>query len=69
MKQQTAARKKKPARISVSLPDDEYVEMSSLSDKHDVSVAWLARQAIAEFLERHRNEPLQLPITFRRDHA
>jgi len=69
MKQQTAARKKKPARISVSLPDDEYVEMSALSDKHDVSVAWLARQAIAEFLERHRNEPLQLPITFRRDHA
>jgi metal-responsive CopG/Arc/MetJ family transcriptional regulator len=69
MKQQTAARKKKQARISVSLADDEYAEMSALSDKHDVSVSWLARQAIAEFLERHRNEPLQLPITFRRDYA
>jgi hypothetical protein len=69
MKQQIAARKKKPARISVSLPDAEYVEISALSDKHDVSVAWLARQAIAEFLERHRNEPLQLPITFRHGHG
>jgi len=68
MMQQPVDSKKKP-RISVSLPDHEYVEMSALSDKHDVSMAWLARQAITEFLERHRNEPLQLPLTFRRDHG
>lgn len=49
-------------RVSVNLAEDEYRELAALSDKHRVSMAWLSRQAIIEFLERYQNEELQLPL-------
>lgn len=49
-------------RISVNLSESEYRELSALSVNHRVSMAWLGRQAIAEFLERYRDENLQLPL-------
>jgi hypothetical protein len=49
-------------RIAVNLPDDEYAQLAGLADKHDVSPAWLGRQAILEFIGRYRDEQLQLPL-------
>jgi len=50
-------------RISVGLPEREYRELSALAEKHRVSLAWLGRQAVAEFLERYRDRQLELPFT------
>lgn len=49
-------------RVTVNLEDPEYTELSALSDKHRVSLAWLGRQAIIEFLERYEKDELQLPL-------
>lgn len=50
-------------RITISLPEHEYRELSALAEKHRISLAWLGRQAVAEFLERHQDRQLQLPLT------
>ena len=60
------AQKHKLNRISVGLSDREHAELLALSEKHRVSLAWLGRQAIGEFLERYRNRELQLPLTLER---
>lgn len=54
-------------RISVGLSSTEHTELRSLSEKHRVSVAWLGRHAIVEFLERHRNREFQIPLGWDRD--
>lgn len=50
-------------RISISLPEQEYRELSALAEKHRISLAWLGQQAVHEFLERHQDRELQLPLT------
>lgn len=59
----------KLSRISVGLSDREYEDLQTLAEKHRVSMAWLGRQAIIEFLDRHggtdRQLPLELPSTKR----
>lgn len=49
-------------RVTVNLEDREYAELSALSDKYRVSLAWLGRRAIIELLERSESEGLQLPL-------
>ena len=49
-------------RVTINLENREYAELSALSDRHRVSLAWLGRQAIIEFLERRESEDLQLPL-------
>lgn len=52
-------------RITVSLGDRDYTELRSLATQADVSLSWLVRHAITEFLKRHRRgEELQLPLRF-----
>ena len=53
-------------RISVSLGDKEYKELSALAGKYRISLAWIGRQAVAEFLERYRDRELQLPLNLTR---
>ena len=48
--------------MTINLEDREYAELAALSDKHRVSLAWLGRQAIIEFLERRETDDLQLPL-------
>lgn len=55
-------RKNSQQRISVGISDKEFAELRALSEKHRVSIAWLGRQAIAEFIERYKHEELQLPL-------
>lgn len=49
-------------RFSVALDEGEYADLLDLADKHRISMAWIVRQAVADFLERCRHEELQLPL-------
>jgi len=49
-------------RLSINLPDDEYAALSALAEKNNLSMAWLGRKAVLEFLDRYRDK--QLPLTF-----
>lgn len=51
-------------RISVNLNSDEYMALSELSERYQVSLAWLARRAIADLLEQYRKDPDQLKLPF-----
>ena len=51
-------------RLSVSLSPNEHRELAALAENTRVSKAWIGRQAITEFLERHRGSGLQLPLDF-----
>ena len=50
-------------RVSVNLSAEEYQELSRLAEKYRVSMAWLSRRAIGDFLERCQQELLQLPLS------
>ena len=52
----------KTARTTVSLPSDQLEQLQSLADKHDLSLAWLIRQAVSEFLERVEDQAAFHPI-------
>ena len=53
-------------RLSVNLSDRESSEFAALAERAKVSKAWLGRYAISEFLERTKNEELQLPLALTR---
>lgn len=56
-------RPKKETRITVSLATEDYRDLDEIAGKSDVSIAWVIRRAIAEFLERHRGSAFsQLPL-------
>ena len=56
-------------RFSVALDDQEYVALGVVAEKHRISMAWLVRQAVADFLERYRNEETQLSLRFQPRHT
>lgn len=49
-------------RIAANLTDVEFVELAAMADKYDVSLSWLGRKAILEFIHRYQNEQLRLPL-------
>ena len=50
-------------RFSVALNANEYAELATLAERHRVSMAWLVRNAVAEFLDRYRDQDdTQLPL-------
>ena len=51
-------------RVAINLDDEEFSELDAMAEKHDVSLSWLGRQAVLEFLSRYRNEQLRLPLRF-----
>ena len=53
-------------RVSVSVSEREYQEWLALAEKHEVSMAWLGRKAMQDFLSRSRREQLQLPLSLPR---
>ena len=53
-------------RITVSLSAEERDTLASLSVKNRVSQAWIARLALAEFLERYQDDQMQLPFNLAR---
>lgn len=56
---------RKPAiRFTVSLDPHDHAELSRLADSHDLSVAWMVRKAVSEFVERNRpSEQSELPLS------
>lgn len=42
----------KSARTTISLPHDQLEQLQALADRHGLSLAWVIRQAISEFLAR-----------------
>lgn len=56
------AKPKKSTRITVSLADGEHAELTALAEKYDVSLSWLTRQAVVEFLKMQGRGDSQLPL-------
>lgn len=51
-----------PQRITVTLSHRDHTELAALAERCDVSLSWLTRQAVADFLEKHAKGELQLPL-------
>jgi predicted transcriptional regulator len=49
-------------RIAINLDDSEFSELGEMAEKHDVSFAWIGRQAVLEFLSRYKDQQLPLPL-------
>lgn len=49
-------------RIAANLTEPEFGELAAMAEKYDVSLSWLSRKAILEFIDRYRMEQLQLPL-------
>jgi hypothetical protein len=49
-------------RIAANLSENEFGELAAMAEKYDVSLSWLSRKAILEFIDRYRMEQLQLPL-------
>lgn len=45
--------KKLGPRVTVSVTPGDYDTLNTLADKDDVSVSWVIRRAIHEYLRRH----------------
>ena len=56
-------------RFSVALEDEEYSALAEVAEKHRISMAWLVRQAVANFLERYRDEEAQIPLPLVASHS
>ena len=61
-----AKSKKQNVRLSVTLDEGEYVELTRLGEELDLSAAWMIRRAVSEFIARHRHSieadlPLRRP--------
>ena len=54
-------------RLSVNLTPEEHREIAALAETSRVSKAWIGRQALIEFLKRHRDRDLQLPLDLGRN--
>lgn len=57
--------KRLPVRLSVSMDAVVHAKLSRLADRQDVSLAWMIRKALAEFVER-RGEEDQAELPLRR---
>lgn len=49
-------------RFSVALDENEYAELAAIAERHRVSMAWLVRHAVTEFLDDYRIDDPQLPL-------
>jgi predicted transcriptional regulator len=57
------SRSKKNTWISVSLDESDYRALNQLAQTSDVSVAWVIRRALTDFLAKHRGSTIsQLPL-------
>ena len=53
---------KTKTRFSVALDEQDYTELLEMANKHQISMAWIVRQAVTDFLGRYRSETAQLPL-------
>ena len=63
-----AQRQKNETRITVSLEADDYRDLEEIARKSDVSIAWVIRRAVGEFLNEHRGKGFgHLPLKLDED--
>lgn len=48
-------------RLTVSLSGDNYDRLQALADKGEVSISWVVRRAIEDYLHRHPQPSAQMP--------
>lgn len=48
-------RRRKSTRLTVSLEEQDYETLAALAVARDVSLSWLIRQAVKQFLERAKS--------------
>ena len=53
----------KSVRITVSIPEQQHEQIQLLADKNSLSVAWLVRQAVSDFLEKVDDPQAFSPLT------
>jgi hypothetical protein len=56
-----AKSKKFGPRLTVSLTGSDYSRLSTIAEQSDVSVSWVVRRAIQEFLARERSKSASSP--------
>ena len=61
----STVRSKNP-RITVCLFERAYYAITELAERHDVSISWIARHAVAELIERHISADAKLPLSIAR---
>ena len=54
--------KKLATRVTVSVDERDYEQLSTLAEEYRVSLAWLVRYAGGDFLARDRADQLELPL-------
>jgi hypothetical protein len=69
MKHGAASMPTNKQRMLTNLPDSEYIGLCALAEKHNLSMEWIGRKAIFDFLEWYRENLLQLPFTFAESNA
>ncbi len=47
--------KKKNVRLSVTIAESDHSQLTQMAAENDLSLAWMVRRAVAEFVERNRN--------------
>lgn len=57
--------KKLGPRVTVSVTPGDYDTLNALADRDDVSVSWVIRRAIHDYLRRHHQPPraMRRPVT------
>ena len=48
--------KKPSVRLSVSVSANDHAELARFAEARDLSLAWVVRRAISDFVEYHRDE-------------
>jgi hypothetical protein len=54
--------KRLATRVTVSVDQRDYEQLTALAEEYRVSLAWLVRWAVADLLERYRQDQLELPL-------
>ena len=54
--------KKLATRVTVSVDERDYDQLTALAEEYRVSLAWLVRYAVTDLLERYRQDQLELPL-------
>lgn len=63
---------KKVVRTTVSLPASIHSKLADLAEQHDVSVAWIIRRALTNYLEETESKelvPLMKDRSFQRENS
>lgn len=53
---------RRSVRTSVLLSEEQYARLNEIALKGDLSVAWVIRQAVQQFLEQREHDQIPLPI-------